>query len=89
MAETHDATGRARRLAAEYGWSATAGVHPHEARRWDAAARATVEEALADAQEKVDNYRDCMIANDGFNDREAQQACVTEVGGSMPGVPLP
>jgi TatD DNase family protein len=48
VAESLEATRRARRLAADYGWSATAGVHPHEARRWDAAARATVEEALAD-----------------------------------------
>lgn len=48
VAESLEATERARRLAAEYGWSATAGVHPHEAGRWDAAARASVEEALAD-----------------------------------------
>jgi TatD DNase family protein len=48
VAESPEATARARRLAAEYGWSATAGVHPHEARCWDPAVRATVEEALAD-----------------------------------------
>jgi TatD DNase family protein len=48
VAESAEATARARALAAAYGWSATAGVHPHEARRWDAAARAAVEEALAD-----------------------------------------
>jgi TatD DNase family protein len=48
VAESPEATRRARGLAAEYGWSATAGVHPHEARRWDAAAREAVDEALAD-----------------------------------------
>jgi len=48
VAESPEATERARRLAALYGWSATAGVHPHDARRWDAAARAAVEQALAD-----------------------------------------
>ena len=49
VAESAAATVRARMLAAQYGWSATAGVHPHEARHWDAAARVTVEEALADS----------------------------------------
>jgi len=48
VAESPEATTRARALAAELGWSATAGVHPHEAHRWNAAARATVEAALAD-----------------------------------------
>jgi TatD DNase family protein len=48
VAESAEATVRARALATTSGWSATAGVHPHDARHWDAAARATVEEALAD-----------------------------------------
>jgi TatD DNase family protein len=48
VAESPEATTRARALAAEYGFSATAGVHPHEARRWDAVARDTVIEALSD-----------------------------------------
>jgi TatD DNase family protein len=48
VAESPDATIRARQLARDLGWSATAGVHPHEARRWNADARATVEDALAD-----------------------------------------
>jgi TatD DNase family protein len=48
VAESPEATRRARQLAADTGWSATAGVHPHEARRWDAEARGTVEAALAD-----------------------------------------
>lgn len=48
VAESAAATARARTLAADVGWSATAGVHPHEARHWDAEARETVEAALAD-----------------------------------------
>ena len=48
VAESAAATERARGLAAAYGWSATAGVHPHEARHWDADARAVVEAALDD-----------------------------------------
>jgi len=48
VAESALATDRARALAATYGWSATAGVHPHEARHWDAGARAVVEAALED-----------------------------------------
>jgi TatD DNase family protein len=48
VAETTEATARARRLAAEHRLSATAGVHPHQARHWDAAAREAIEAALAD-----------------------------------------
>ena len=48
VAESAPATARARTLAAAFGWSATAGVHPHEARHWDASARAVVEAALED-----------------------------------------
>jgi len=48
VAESAAATERARTLAAAYGWSATAGVHPHEARHWNAEARAVVEEAFTD-----------------------------------------
>lgn len=48
VAESARATQRARALAAAYGWSATAGVHPHDASHWNAEARAVVEAALAD-----------------------------------------
>jgi len=48
VAESAAATEGARRLAAAYGWSATAGVHPHEARHWTAESRAVVEAALND-----------------------------------------
>ena len=48
VAESAPATVRARALAAGLGWSATAGVHPHEARQWNADARAVVEDALDD-----------------------------------------
>jgi multiple sugar transport system substrate-binding protein len=47
----------------------------------------TVEEALNAAQETVDAYRDCVIANDAFQDPDAQRECVTEAGGSVPGFP--
>jgi len=48
---------------------------------------ATVEEALADAQELSDNYRDCIIANDAFQDMQAMGACLAELDGLnvMPG----
>jgi TatD DNase family protein len=48
VADSPDATDRARTLAAATGWSATAGLHPHEARAWDETARARITEALAD-----------------------------------------
>lgn len=48
VAESVDATERARTLAQAYGWSATAGVHPHEARHWNDGARESVETALSD-----------------------------------------
>ncbi|RPI58341.1 MAG: extracellular solute-binding protein, partial [Chloroflexi bacterium] len=41
---------------------------------------ATVEEALADAQEMSDKYRDCIIANDAFQDPQAMSACLSESG---------
>jgi TatD DNase family protein len=47
-ADSPDATDRARALAATTGWWATAGVHPHEARGWDAPARVRIAGALAD-----------------------------------------
>jgi ABC-type glycerol-3-phosphate transport system substrate-binding protein len=47
----------------------------------------TVEEALADAQTKVDEYRNCVIANDAIGDMEALRSCMQEVGGTMGGPP--
>jgi ABC-type glycerol-3-phosphate transport system substrate-binding protein len=47
----------------------------------------TVEEALADAQTKVDDYRTCVIANDAFEDMQALRACVQETGGAIGGPP--
>ena len=47
----------------------------------------TVEEALNAAQEMVDAYLDCVIANDAFQDPDAQRECVTEAGGAVPGFP--
>ena len=48
---------------------------------------ATVEEALDRAQELSDNYRDCIIANDAFQDMQAMSACLSELDGlnAMPG----
>ena len=47
----------------------------------------TVEEALNEAQEQVDAFRDCIILNDALGDQEALRACLTEAGGSAPGFP--
>jgi hypothetical protein len=47
----------------------------------------TVEEALADAQTKVDDYRTCVIANDAFDDMQALRSCAQEVGGNAGGPP--
>ncbi len=47
----------------------------------------TVEEALATAQESVDRYRDCVIAQNAFQDPEAMRQCLSEAGGPMPGMP--
>jgi multiple sugar transport system substrate-binding protein len=47
----------------------------------------TVEEALADAQTKVDDYRTCVIANDAFGDMQALRSCAQEVGGMAGGPP--
>jgi TatD DNase family protein len=49
VADSVAATTRARQVAAAHGFSATAGVHPHHATTWNAAARDAVREALADA----------------------------------------
>lgn len=48
VADSLPASARARQLAATYHCSATAGVHPHEAKGWDAAARDALEDAVAD-----------------------------------------
>jgi multiple sugar transport system substrate-binding protein len=45
----------------------------------------TVEESLAAAQESVDSYRDCVIANDAFQDPQAMMECLSEAGASMRG----
>lgn len=47
----------------------------------------TVEESLAAAQESVDAYRDCIIANDAFQDPQAMMQCLSESRGSVPGRP--
>ncbi|MFN2224973.1 MAG: extracellular solute-binding protein, partial [Anaerolineae bacterium] len=54
---------------------------------------ATVEEALADAQESVDAYRDCVIANDAYQDPQAMQQCLSQLGSesglNVPGMRVP
>jgi ABC-type glycerol-3-phosphate transport system substrate-binding protein len=45
----------------------------------------TVEEALAAAQESVDTYRDCVIAQDAFQDPQAMAECLSEAGGNLRG----
>ncbi|MGQ9597923.1 MAG: extracellular solute-binding protein [Anaerolineae bacterium] len=47
----------------------------------------TVEESLNAAQESVDQYRDCVIVKDAFQDLEAMRQCLSEAGTSMPGMP--
>jgi ABC-type glycerol-3-phosphate transport system substrate-binding protein len=41
---------------------------------------ATVEEALSAAQESVDAFRDCIIANDAYEDPQGMAQCVSESG---------
>lgn len=48
VADSPDATDRARAVAATTGWWATAGVHPHEARGWNPPVRTRITDALAD-----------------------------------------
>jgi TatD DNase family protein len=48
VADSLPASARARVLAGTYGWSATAGIHPHVATQWDAAAADALATALAD-----------------------------------------
>jgi len=45
----------------------------------------TVEESLAAAQESVDSYRDCIIAQDAFQDPQAMMQCLSEAGADMRG----
>jgi multiple sugar transport system substrate-binding protein len=45
----------------------------------------TVEEALAAAQESVDAYRDCVIAQDAYQDPEAMMGCLSEAGANLRG----
>ena len=48
VADSLPASARARQLAAAYHCSATAGVHPHEARAWTPAVRDALEDVVAD-----------------------------------------
>ncbi len=45
---------------------------------------ASVEEALSDAQLLFDDYRNCVIANDGLNDNDTQEDCAQEADPSLP-----
>jgi multiple sugar transport system substrate-binding protein len=45
----------------------------------------TVEESLDAAQESVDAYRNCIIAQDAFQDPEAIMGCLSEAGANMRG----
>jgi multiple sugar transport system substrate-binding protein len=47
---------------------------------------ATVEDALAAAQQSVDDYRDCVIAQNAFDDPQALRQCISESGGPSGGV---
>lgn len=50
IADSEAGSDRARGLADEFGLSATAGVHPHEAAGWSADVAARIEQALADSR---------------------------------------
>ncbi len=43
-----------------------------------------VEEALQQAQDTADAYRECVISNDAISDEKAQQSCLREVDDSLP-----
>ncbi len=45
---------------------------------------ATVEDALAEVQEKADAYRDCIIERDGFDEQNIQRQCLGEVDDTVP-----
>ncbi|MBN1138688.1 MAG: extracellular solute-binding protein [Anaerolineae bacterium] len=49
----------------------------------------TVDEALDAVQERVDAYRNCVIASEAYNDPEKMMQCLGEVGGTIgrPGRP--
>jgi ABC-type glycerol-3-phosphate transport system substrate-binding protein len=49
----------------------------------------TVDEALDAVQERVDTYRNCVIASEAYNDPEKMMQCMGEVGGTIgrPGRP--
>lgn len=44
----------------------------------------TVDEAMIAAQETVDTYRNCIIAQEAFEDPSQQQACLQEADPSLP-----
>ncbi|HET7091743.1 MAG TPA: hypothetical protein VFL17_24180, partial [Anaerolineae bacterium] len=45
---------------------------------------ASVEEALAAAQDLFDDYRTCVIARNALSDPDTQQACQKEVDPTLP-----
>jgi len=49
----------------------------------------TVDEALGAVQERVDTYRNCIIASEAYNDPDKMMQCMQEVGGTIgrPGRP--
>jgi multiple sugar transport system substrate-binding protein len=47
----------------------------------------TIEESLDAAQESVDAYRNCVIANDAFQDPQAMMQCLSESGANAPRLP--
>jgi hypothetical protein len=47
----------------------------------------TVEESLVAAQESVDAFRDCVIANEAYQDPEAMRQCFSESGANAPPMP--
>lgn len=49
----------------------------------------TVDEALDTVQERVNKYRDCVVASEAYNDPDKMMQCMSEVGGTIgrPGRP--
>ena len=77
-----------QRMADEGNWLMFASIWLSNAYNSIVEGEMTVEEALADAQTKVDDYRTCVIANDAFDDMQALRSCAQRGRGDRwPGRP--
>ncbi|MCA9946862.1 MAG: hypothetical protein KC449_25450, partial [Anaerolineales bacterium] len=87
LASINSATGESilvRLFAGEESWMSEVVYWLGRAYAQSASREATVEEALNEAQTIFDAYRACMIANNGFANVEARNACVLEADPTLP-----